>query len=305
MTSASSQAAVGALTSANIVAMVIPAAWPCAALMYANQGDPEAVFKAGLKWLDMYGEFGGAQEAADGTELPKEEWQGRDRDAYDERIDEYRGQLTGSKQLAFAVGTTMTMIGGLLLIVVALMVVIAVILLACLAYVLAALAGVFTAPAAYAQASEVAVECETFLEQVSTVVAKVAAACAGVVAAVMALDVGWQKAFHNDAVFADLGGSFRDAADNMVWGTLAKLEQMVMSAGMKTNAPATDPTGRVPNSWVWRQSRHGKSPVSGGFGLAGLLQGAGGANFTETIQKMVPDYNKRDKGLFDDPPKED
>ena len=111
----------------------------------------------------MYDRLGDAQEDADNTHLSRDEWRGRDRDAYDDRIDEYRSQMTGSKRLALAVGASLVIVGDLLMMVVAMMVVIATILLACMVYVLAAMAGVFTYAAALAQASGVADQCGTYM----------------------------------------------------------------------------------------------------------------------------------------------
>src|SRR5690606_17953703 len=121
-----------------------------------------------------------------GTNLSKDDWQGEDRDAYDARIDEYRSQLTGSKQLAFAVGTTMTLLAALLFLVVVAMVVIAVLIALYAVYVAAALAGLFTYPAVLASASAFAIECTSFLESLSTVVTSVAVGGAAVITGAMA-----------------------------------------------------------------------------------------------------------------------
>ena len=78
-----------------------------------------------------------------------------------------------------------------------------------------------------------------------------------------------------------------------------------MSVGMKHNAPRTDPTGQVPDSFVWRTSGNRGNQVANSSPLGGLLTSAGGGDITETIHKYVPDYNRRDKGLFEDPPVSD
>ncbi|WP_147449567.1 hypothetical protein [Actinomadura pelletieri] len=70
------------------------------------------------------------------------------------------------------------------------------------------------------------------------------------------------------------------------------------------NTPATDSRGRVPNSLAWCFSRHGANNFSRGFGLVGMAQAGGGSNFTELVRKHVPDYNRRDDGLYKDPPAE-
>jgi hypothetical protein len=114
-----------------------------------------------------------------------------------------------------------------------------------------------------------------------------------------------QKAHGNDAVFGDLGGSLRDASDNMLWGSMARLEQTVVAGGIKFNTPraggGTYPTTTSP----YRLTTPGRSPVSSIFAGLGGIQGANGSNFSETLQQMVPDYNKRDNGLYKDPPPED
>jgi len=294
--STTSSAALTALVATQASAIFVPPAWSTAIVMYLNQCDPEAIFDAGMKWLENYDKLGSAQEAANNTNLPETEWSGDDRRAYDERIDEYRSQLTGSKQLAFAVGTSMTITGALLFLVVVCMCVIAAILVACAVYVAAAMAGVFTYPAALAQASSIAVECTSYLETVSGIVTKVAAGGAAVITAAMALDVAWQKAHGNDAALDDFAGGLRDASDNMIWGTLSRLERMIMVAGMKTGGPTLgkgDPGLRLPNPVPGRQR---------GFGAGGTVSGVAGGNLTDQIQKRVPDYNRRDEGLFDDPP---
>ncbi|WP_067794184.1 hypothetical protein [Actinomadura formosensis] len=290
-------AAATALTMTQVSAALIPPAWTTSIVMYLNQCDPQALLDAGMKWADNYDQLGNAQGAADNTNLSKDEWQGRDRDAYDKRIDEYRSQLTGSKQLAFAVGTTMSIVAGLLFLIVAAMVVIAVLIALYALYVAAALAGLFTYPAVLASASAFAIECTEFLESVSGLVGSIAAGGAAVITGAMALDVGWQKAHGNDAALDDFMNGLRDASDNMIWGTISRLERTATAALMKVGGGSplgkNDPGLRLPN------------PIGNPARTGGVAGGSGtwtGGNITDHFAGAAGDKNKRDKGLFEDPP---
>lgn len=290
-------AAATALTMTQVSAALIPPAWSTSIAMFLNQCDPQAIMDAGLKWADNYDQLGNAQEAANNTNLPKDEWQGKDRDAYDERIDDYRSQLTGSKQLAFAVSVSMTITAALLFLVVVAMVVIAVLIALYALYVAAALAGVFTYPAVLASASAFAIECTSFLETVSGVVASVAAGGAAVITGAMALEAGWQKAHGNDAAFDDLKQGVWDARDNMLFGTLSRLERTATAALMKvgggTPLGKNDPALRMPSP-VGNPARTG-----GATGTSGVWTGG---NITDHIAGGREDWNERDEGLYKDPP---
>ncbi|GAA1883608.1 hypothetical protein [Actinomadura bangladeshensis] len=288
-----------ALTVTQVAAALIPPAWTTSVVMYLNQCDPQAMLDAGLKWADNYDQLGNAQEAANSTNLPKDEWQGKDRDAYDARIDEYRSQITGSKQLAFAVGSAMTITAALCFLVVVAMVVIAALIALYAVYVAAALAGLFTYPAVLASASAFAIECTSFLESVSGLVASVAAGGAAVITGAMALDIGWQKAHGNDAALDDFKNGLRDASDNMVWGTISRLERTATAALMKvgggTPLGRNDPALRMPSP-VGNPARGG-----GSLGTSGVWTGG---NITDHFAGAAGDKNKRDEGLFEDPPAE-
>ncbi|MGI5166787.1 hypothetical protein ACQEU3_20785 [Spirillospora sp. CA-253888] len=187
--------------------------------------------------------------------------------------------------------------------------------LACLAYLVAAMFGVFTFNAVYLHVSQIATQCSMHMKNSSLRVAQTAVGCAAAVGNAMAVDMTWQNFNHNDALSSDFGNSLRDSDDNMIFGTLARVEQIVMGLGMRQGAPKfhTPPPGvtrRIKDDFVLRNSRHMggnsmPSNTSRAFGVTDMVQAGSGNNFSGQLFGKLGDANRRDSGLYKEPPTED
>lgn len=121
----------------------------------------------------------------------------------------------------------------------------------------------------------------------------------GIITGAMALDIGWQKAHGNDAALDDFKNGLRDASDNMVWGTISRLERTATAALMKVGGGT--PLGR--NAPALRMPSPAGNPArsGGSLGTSGVWTGG---NITDHFAGAAGDRNKRDEGLFEDPPAE-
>ncbi|HEU5157520.1 MAG TPA: hypothetical protein VFU43_11030 [Streptosporangiaceae bacterium] len=285
--SASSIAAAGALSATSAAAFVIPAAWPLVAEMFEDQCDPEAVLQAGLQWIEMAGDLGNADSTAKDLihALPPEHWTGEDRQAFEAKMNEYSWQITFEQAYAYVVGAAMICLAVMLFLLIAAMVIIAAIMAWHAVVVGAAMVGLITAPAAVAEANAVAVQCFNTLDKIDNVEEAVARGLAGAIAAMMAVEVGAEMWNGNSAALGDLGGSLVDASDNIMWGTLSRLER--------------DFNKSLMNGGKWPSNRLGfQTPqparTAGTWGNAttwGSATGTTPGNITDTVHAQVPDFN--------------
>lgn len=288
--STSSMAAAAALAATTGAAFVIPAAWPLVAEMFEDQCDPEAVMAAGLKWLELSGELGAAEGTTRGLAhgLGQDEWKGKDRTAFDHKIDEYGTRITFTKVTAFVVGIAMICLAIMLFLLIVAMVIIAAVMVWHAAVVLLAMAGVITGAGAEAAASAAAVSCFNALDKIDKVEEAVALGLAAAITAMMGVNVGGQLLNGGDSALGDLGRGLLDAGDNVIWGTLSRLERDFNKALM--------------NGAKWPLNKHGfnvptSRTIAGAGGVWGTGTTVGGAtglspgNITDNIHGRLPDYN--------------
>lgn len=279
--------AAGALTATTASAFVIPAAWPLVAEMFEDQCDPEAILQAGLTWIQMAGDLGTADSTAKNLihGLSEEDWKGRHRTAFEASMDQYSTQIGFERAFAYVVGAAMISLAVMLFILIAAMVVIAAIMTFQAAVVTAAMVGVITAPAAEAEASAVAVSCFNALNNIDNVEERISQGLAAAMAAMMAVEIGGEMWNGNDAALGDLGQSLVDVSDNIMWGTLSRLERDLNKAMM--------------NGAKWPFDKLGFTPpniprVAGTWGNATTWEGAtglGAGNITDNVHAHVPDIN--------------
>jgi uncharacterized membrane protein len=280
-------AAAGALSAATASAFVIPAAWPLVAEMFEDQCDPESFLQAGLDWIQMAGDLGNADSTAKDLihGMPAEDWTGKDRQAFEAKMNELSWQITFEQAFAYVVGAAMISLAVMLFILIAAMVVIAAIMAWHALVVGAAMVGVITAPAAMAEANAAAASCFNTLNTIDNVEEAVARGLAGAIAAMMAVEIGAEMWNGNSAALGDLGGSFVDASDNLLWGTLSRLERDLNKSLM--------------NGGKWPSNRLGfQTPqparTAGTWGNATTWGGATGAtsgNITDNAHSHIPDFN--------------
>jgi hypothetical protein len=289
--STSSIAAASALTAVTTAAFVIPGAWPLVAEMFEDQCDPEQILAAGLKWFDIVGELDQAKDTTAGLvrNLGQDEWKGKDRDAFDGKMSDYENQILFEQIMAGVVGAAMVILAVMLFILIIVMVVIAVIMLWQLAIVLATMAGIITSvatPAAIATASEVAVNCFNVLDKVDKVEEKIALGLAALIGASMATDVVGELFNGNDAVLGDLGNAFIDSSDNILWGTLSRIERDLNKSFMNSQKWPLDGLGFSPTKFPRIAGVWGNTTTWAGD--TGLSSG----NITDTVSSHVPDFNR-------------
>lgn len=287
--STSSIVAASSLTAVISAAFVIPGAWPLAAEMFEDQCDPEAILAAGMKWFDMAGQLNEGKTTAEGAVrgVSEQEWKGKDRQAFEHRMDDYGWQINFSMGMAYVVGGAMVALAIMLFLLILIMAVIALVMLWFMAYVLAAMAGVFTLAPAQAAANNAAIQCFNVLDKVDTVEEKVAIALAAAIGATMAVDVGGQMFKGNSAALGDLGNGFLDASDNLLWGSLSRLERDFNKGLMMTGAkwPFTGHGFTVPS--VPRAAGPWAGLTTWG-GATGVTPG----NVTDNVHGHVPDFNR-------------
>jgi hypothetical protein len=289
--SASSMAAAGALTAVTTAAFVIPGAWPLVAEMFEDQCDPEAIMGAGRDWLDITKELQEARETTEGLVrgLTPDEWKGKDRDAFGEKMSDYETQILFEEIMAGVVGGATVILALMLFFLILVMVVIAVIMLWQLAVVLAVMAGIITAvaePAAIAEASEIALNCFNLLDKIDKVEEKVAIGLAALIGAAMAADIAGELWKGNKDVLGDFGNAVIDSSDNVIWGTLSRLERDLNKGFMNGQKWPLDKLGfKVPQFPEWA-SRWGN--VTTWAGATGVSSG----NVSDTASQHVPDFNR-------------
>ncbi len=286
--STSSMVAASALSAATASAFVIPAAWPLVAEMFEDQCDPEAILQAGLEWFQMADDLGNADSTAKNLihGLPAEDWTGKDRQAFEGKMNEYSWQITFEQAFAYVVGAAMVCLAVMLFILIAAMAVLAAIMAFHAAVVTAAMVGLVTAPAAMAEASAAAASCFNVLNTIDNVEEGVARGLAAAIAAMMAVEIGAEMWNGNSAALGDLGGSLVDASDNILWGSLSRLER--------------DFNKSLMNGGKWPSNRLGfRTPqparTAGTWGNATTWTGATGAgagNITDNVHAHVPDFNQ-------------
>lgn len=95
-----------------------PVAWPVAEFVYGKQCDPVGIIRAGLSWLDVYDAVGSARRETNATTtgVPGDAWSGDDREAFGLHLSEFQLQLSADQAVAVSTGTTMVLVGTLLII---------------------------------------------------------------------------------------------------------------------------------------------------------------------------------------------
>ncbi|GAB3967333.1 hypothetical protein GCM10029978_034420 [Actinoallomurus acanthiterrae] len=285
--STSSLAAGSALSAVTAAAFVIPAAWPLVAEMFEDQCDPEAILDSAKKWWGIRDDLSDARNTVRSTVagLTPEEWKGEDRAAFERKMEDYEAQIAFEMAMATVVAVAMFILAAMLFILIALMVIIAAVMLWNMAYVLLAMAGLFTVAAAEATASQAAVTCFTYLDRLDTLEERIAKGLAGLVGAVMAVDVGGQLFKGNDKVLGDLLHGALDSVDNLLSGTLSRLERDLNKALMNGTKWPFEKFGFTPRALPRTAGAWGNATTWGGD--LSLTPG----NISDNLRDRLGDYD--------------
>ncbi|MCO6009717.1 hypothetical protein NE236_32575 [Actinoallomurus purpureus] len=255
--------------------------------MFEDQCDPEAILDTAKKWWGIRDDLSDARNTVRSTVagLTPEEWTGEDRAAFERKMGDYEAQIVFEMTMATVVAVAMFILAAMLLILIALMVIIAAVMVWNMAYVLLAMAGLFTVAAAEAAASQTAVTCFTYLDRLDTVEERIAKGLAGLVGAVMAVDVGGQLFKGNDKVLGDLLHGALDSADNILSGTLSRLERDLDKALMNGGTWPFKKLGFTPRAFPRTAGAWGNATT-----WAGDLSSTGG-NISGNLRSRVGDYD--------------
>lgn len=217
---------------------LIPVAWACAGTMMPMIGDPDALFEAGMEWLDAAQEIQDAlSENMDLTNSLGTSWQGEDYDAFIEKAADLSRQLMVTMALAYTVGIA------LILSAIAVMI-------ACITiFVMGIGFAIWTAAIIFAMATVVgnlgpvealifdasifAMQCESGLGTLNTGLSTTFNVLAGTVTAALAADVGLQIAFGNEEALGDLAQATVLSVPTIAAGLAAKFFTDKVGAGMK------------------------------------------------------------------------
>lgn len=228
----------GALIAITASACVIPDAWYLAGEAYKMQSDPGAIYDAGQAWLDSAGQIGEALTAAIDTNnaIAGTGWEGKDADAFSEKVADYIRELMVAQVFAYTVGIA--------LVVAAITTFISILVLAAMAVgltiwagvILAAMASVvgFLGPveALEVDASLYAVECELSLNELDAATRVTDGVLAAGIGVFLTGDVGVQLAMGDTAVLGDLVQASVDGAGTVAAGLTAALFQNLVGKGI-------------------------------------------------------------------------
>jgi len=228
----------GALITATAAACVIPDAWEFVSQVYVAQCDPGKIFAAGEAWLKAAGDLGDAVSGAEGVnnQVGGTGWQGKDYDAYCEKVADYIRQMMVAQIFAVIVGIALIAIAVLLFVRIVAMLVMAAGLAIFAAAILVAIASVVgnlgASEALEADASIYAVECEIGMTELSSAIDVVDYSEAAGIAALLAGDVGVQMAFGNQDALGDLGQASIDGLGTICAGLTSRFYRDALAGFM-------------------------------------------------------------------------
>ncbi|GLZ08310.1 hypothetical protein Acsp03_57760 [Actinomadura sp. NBRC 104412] len=257
-------------------ALLIPNAWPAVSIIYEGQGDPDQILHAAQDWWKVNDKLGEVMQLSRQLRagLDERSWSGDDRQNYDAKLSEYENQCMWSSMHAAAISMSLFGVMAMLMVFIAMMAVVAAILFALAMYVIAMyVASFFTAgasaAAAQAKANIIAGQCYAFLKSVATMFETIMRVAAAVLTGLFTLGVGvgGNVMSGNWRALADLGQGAWNSIDDVIAGSLGKLEQSLTSGLMKGRLGGqqlfkwTIPTQSIP-----RTARPWVAPLAGGKG---------------------------------------
>lgn len=219
-------------------ALLIPNAWPAVSVIFEGQGDPDQILHAAMDWWKVNDKLGEVMETSQQlrNEPSPEDWTGDDREAYNDKLDSYERRCMWSGMHAAAISMSLYAVMAMLMIFITLMCIVAAIIFALaiwLIYVAASTMGAGFA-AAQAQANIHAGRCYQMLKNVAGLFERIMRTAAAVVGGFTGgagtanvVDGGGLKAL------GDIGEGLFHSVDDIVAGSLGKLDQSISAGLMK------------------------------------------------------------------------
>jgi hypothetical protein len=279
-------------------ALLVPNAWPAVSIIYEGQGDPDQILHAAQDWWKVNDKLGEVMRLSQElrASLDGMSWAGDDRQAYEDKLADYERQCMWSGMHAAAISMSLFAVMAMLMVFIAMMAVVAAILVALALYVIAMyVASFFTAgasaAAAQAKANIIAGKCYAVLKTVATTFETIMRVAAGVITGLFTMGVGvlGNALSGNWMALADLGQGMINSIDDLIAGSLGKLEQSLTSGLMKGRLGGQQLfTWTIPTQTIPRSARPWVAPIAGAKG--GVDTGVGDPFFSNLI------YGQREYG---------
>jgi ABC-type cobalt transport system substrate-binding protein len=240
----------------SAAAIIIAPAGPIAVDMYKAQCDPSAFYQGYEVWSDVTKTLDeAAKEVQSAVESISEEgWSGKDREAFEEKLKDYKGQLDAASFLSNAIAVILLTVAWALFLYIVMMAFIAAVLAALLLYIAVQSAVTLGAgfAAAVAEADAIVGPIYTGVWEPMTKALEVLLnAFAIMLGGALIVDLGKQAWHGNWGAFGDFVAAQGPAMDVIWRGSLNRLERKVtadlMSGGLSTE------TSAIPGlpKWTW------------------------------------------------------
>jgi hypothetical protein len=285
--SAAKGLAEAAMYESIFVSVVIPAAIPINQIVYGAQGDPQKIWDAADGWKETIDELEKAKDEITSLTRGVQEsaWEGDDRTAFEERMDEYVQQLNGAIGMAWTVAIALWILAVLIAVFIYLMFLIVTLLGIFAAAISIAAGSIIGAPAAVeleAEANEFAAMAFETLSIGQNVLELTFGTTAGIFASALGLNAAWQWGHGNDDVGGDMKQAFVHSLDDQLKGTLAYVEQKFTGKAM----------GEVPVAkWTGLPQASRLAPMTGlergATGLGAVDTANGGPTLEQGGEKLA------------------
>ncbi|MFD0856217.1 hypothetical protein ACFQ07_28520 [Actinomadura adrarensis] len=298
---------------ASAAAVLIPNAWSMVAIIYMAQSNPGQLWDAADDWYEVKQRLVAADKEVEAQlkSLSKNDWSGKDRDAFEKTLNDYQNQIRVS--YAFAVGvhvilkTMALLISMFIMMMWAFATILAVYAAIILALMIMCAIPVLNAWAASTlatvrvQATMIAGKLYMVLKMASNGLDMAGKAAAGVLGAGMAVDVMAQMLTGNTKAYGDFVQAGVNSIDDIAKGHIALLEQRLtaqMMGGKGIGGGIGFGRWKVPTTNIPKDIRPYISPQVGIKGIADVY--TGGPTFTSPLTKPTEygdDYVERTDAL--------
>ncbi|TNY36650.1 hypothetical protein [Thermomonospora catenispora] len=301
--SACSGLAQAAMFEALWVAVVIPAAIPIIPLTFQSQGDPATVWEGAGGWKDMIAELEQSQDKIDEyrhTRLSRERWDGKDRDAFDGKMENFQDQIGWSIAVAWVVTACLYVLAVMVGIFIYMLFLIMTLLAIFATAIVIAAGTVVGAPAALeleATANQFAHMAYTVLNVSAKAIELTSRGVAVLWGGMLAANAIGQWTQGNNRVAATYGNAFVRGLDDTLKGSLAWLNQWAY--GKMFGSPATNWWGK-PTEGARTAGWSNLERIFGGLGgidVGGnVVGGWEGSAPTQLTDRMI-DWGAKKVGL--------
>ncbi|TDB82949.1 hypothetical protein E1264_30410 [Actinomadura sp. KC216] len=243
--SALENVAKAAYWEATIAAFFIPNAWSMVAIIYQAQSNPGQLWDAADEWYEVKQRLVAADKevTAQLTSLSERDWSGKDRDAFDKKLNDYQNQIRLSYSFAVSVHVILKIMAMLIAMFIMMMwafatviFVYAMIIMALRIMMLVPVLNAWASAAlasVQAQAAMITGQLYMILKSAESALSTFGNGAAATLGGLTAVDVMGQMLTGNTAAYADFTQAAVNSADDVAKGHLALLEQRLTGQFMK------------------------------------------------------------------------